>query len=57
MIEGSQKTYPEDTIELLRTILESKQSRSVSYSEAQEVGDSLLCFYELLAGVSDVNDD
>lgn len=39
----------EDSIELLRGILASQQQRPVAYSEAQEVGNSLVEFYELLA--------
>lgn len=39
----------EDSIERLRGILASQQQRPVAYSEAQEVGNSLVEFYELLA--------
>ena len=40
---------PQDSIEDLRHILEAKYGREVSYGEAEEVGDSLVSFYEVLA--------
>lgn len=41
-----------DSIEHLRRILELKLGRDVSRDEAEEVGDSLITFYEILAGAS-----
>lgn len=38
-----------DTIELLRGILAKEQQRPVGYGEAQEVGASLIEFYQILA--------
>lgn len=40
---------PGGAIEDLRHILEAKYGREVSYEEAEEVGDSLISFYETLA--------
>jgi len=40
----------EDSVELLRQILTSEQQREVTYIEAADVGNSLVEFYELLAG-------
>jgi hypothetical protein len=40
---------PGGAIEDLRHILEAKYGREVSYEEAEEVGDSLINFYEVLA--------
>lgn len=37
-------------IEALRLILSFEQSRDVSYEEAVEIGESLVTFYEALAG-------
>ena len=42
-----------DTIEILRCILEREQCRPVQYGEAREIGDTLVTFYELLAGQPD----
>lgn len=39
----------EDQTECLRVILEQGQNRFVTRSEALEIGQSLLAFYELLA--------
>jgi hypothetical protein len=36
-------------IQALRQILESEQQRPVTLSEAQEIGEDLLAFYEALA--------
>jgi hypothetical protein len=38
-----------DQFEHLRLILESEQNRPVTYSEAVDVGDSLLSFFHILA--------
>ncbi len=38
-----------DSVELLRRILSRQQQRPVNYDEAQEVGNSLIDFYQLLA--------
>lgn len=40
---------PIDSVEALRQILETKQQRSVTYTEAIEVGESLINFFEVLA--------
>jgi len=39
-----------DNMELLRQILSSEQNRDVSYEEATEIGESLITFFEALAG-------
>ena len=50
MLPGSKTQLTEgNQIESLRLILEREQCRLVTYEEAQEVGDSLIAFYELLA--------
>lgn len=49
MAEGKNKTAPSEAIESLQCILEQQLSREVAYEEAQEVGESLVDFYELLA--------
>jgi hypothetical protein len=47
-----------DQFEHLRLILESEQRRAVTYSEAVEVGDSLLSFFQILAdGHTDIPTD
>jgi len=38
-----------DRIEDLRRILKEEQDRQISYSEANEVGESLLSFFQVLA--------
>lgn len=43
---------PEDRTECLRVILESKQGRSITYDEAEEVGESLISFFEVLGEAS-----
>ncbi len=48
--EGNKQLESLDSIELLRGILESQQSRSVTYQEATDIGESLLTFYEILGG-------
>lgn len=37
-----------DNIEALRQILEAVERRPINYGEAQEVGESLLDFYQIL---------
>jgi hypothetical protein len=49
MTEGSHQLVETDRIEILRLILESEQKRSFTYNEAQEVGDSLISFFDILA--------
>ncbi len=49
ILEGKNQKLKTDQIENLRTILESKQKRQIAYSEAAEVGQLLIDFYELLA--------
>lgn len=39
-----------DNVEILRQILYKQQHREVTYEEAAEVGESLISFYEVLAG-------
>lgn len=46
-----------DQFEHLRLILESEQQRAVTYSEAVEVGDSLLSFFQILAEDADTSTD
>ena len=54
MEDASRKSVKaNDSVELLRCILEKEQCRPVQYGEAREVGDSLVTFYELLAGQPD----
>ncbi len=38
-----------DRVEALRQILTCQQHRQVSYDEAQDIGDSLVEFYQVLA--------
>ncbi len=38
-----------DRIEVLREILSTKEQKDISYGEAEEVGASLIAFFELLA--------
>ena len=47
--QRSIETLSEDSIEMLRKILETKQQRPISRNEATEVGESLISFYEVLA--------
>lgn len=49
MTEGKSQTSTSKAIESLKVILEVQLSRDVAYEEAQEVGESLIDFYELLA--------
>jgi hypothetical protein len=37
-----------DHVEVLRSILTAQQRRDVSYHEAQDIGDSLIRFFEVL---------
>lgn len=43
----------QDSVEMLRRILSKEQHREITYSEASEVGESLIKFYEILAGAVD----
>ena len=47
--EGNNQTLENDNVELLRLILEQEQKRTVRYDEAREIGETLICFFELLA--------
>lgn len=38
-----------DNVEVLRRILIEQQQREIGYDEAQDIGDSLIEFYEVLA--------
>ncbi len=49
MAEGKNQTATSKAIESLQCILKQQLSRDVAYDEAQEVGESLINFYELLA--------
>ena len=49
MTEGNDQLTKQEAIESLRCILELQQSRHIQYEEAQEVADSLIDFFELLA--------
>ncbi len=49
MSEGNDQITKKEAIESLRCILERQQSRRVRYEEAEEVADSLIDFFELLA--------
>ena len=42
----------QDTVEILRQILIKEQHREITYIEAVDIGNSLIEFYELLAGAS-----
>lgn len=47
--EGINQPSNNDQIESLRLILEREQERPFTYEEAQEVGESLIAFFEVLA--------
>jgi hypothetical protein len=47
--EGNNQSEQSDEVEALRLILEQEQHRPVNYDEAQEVADSLISFFEVLA--------
>jgi hypothetical protein len=47
--EGRNQKLAADQVENLRIILEQKQKREITSSEAAEVGQSLIDFFELLA--------
>lgn len=49
LAEGKNQKLTVDQTEDLRVILERGQSRPVESSEAIEVGQALLAFYEILA--------
>jgi hypothetical protein len=48
--EGITISQEDDSFEQLRGILEQLRGGTVSYAEARDFGDSLIDFYELLAG-------
>ena len=48
-LEGSKQFSHNDRTERLRLILEHEQGRPISYDEAQELGESLINFFEVLA--------
>ena len=49
-IEGNNRLQEEgDRVETLRLILEREQRKPVTYGEALEVAESLICFFEILA--------
>lgn len=47
--EGIKQTTENDRVEALRLILESEQNRTITYVEAQDIADSLISFFEVLA--------
>ena len=47
--EGNNQSEKDTEVEALRLILEQEQHRPVTYEEAQEVADSLISFFEVLA--------
>jgi hypothetical protein len=47
--EDIKSELPNDSVELLRTILEHEQHRTIDYTEAQTIAESLIAFYETLA--------
>ena len=47
--EGNMQSSRSDSVELLRTILQEQNHRSFAFGEAEEVGNCLIGFYELLA--------
>ena len=47
--EGNNQIAESDRFEALRLILEGQQSRTITYGEALEVGESLISFFEVLA--------
>lgn len=47
--EGNNQTSETDKVETLRRILGRQQSRDISYEEARDIGESLICFFEVLA--------
>ena len=52
MANQNQQYTPEDTpdkIETLRVILEAEQHTPISYEDAQEIGETLIRFFEVLA--------
>jgi hypothetical protein len=52
--EGNTQVAEDNQIESLRLILEHEQGRPVTYEEAQDIGDSLITFFEVLAGSKDI---
>jgi hypothetical protein len=55
--EGNSEALEQDRIENLRVILETEQGLPISYDEAQEVGETLLSFYEVLGSDSEVSQE
>lgn len=53
--EGTQKLAVDSSIEKLRALLEKEQQRTVQYSEAEDVANAFIVFYEALA--SENHDD
>ena len=48
-IETQLPSNDADNVEVLRQILAKQERREVGYSEAQEIGASLIEFYQILA--------
>ena len=55
--EGNSQLVKDDRIESLRIILEREQHRSVTYSEAAEIGESLIDFFVVLADETHSSDE
>lgn len=51
--EGSNQALEVTKVEALRLILEREHSRPVTYEEAEEVGECLITFFEVLADGAD----
>lgn len=47
--EGNSKLINADRIEMLRYMLTRESKDPVTYDEAQEIGESLIKFFEILA--------
>lgn len=48
--EEAYGTLEADKVETLRLILQRQLAKQVGYKEALEIGESLITFYEVLAG-------
>ena len=53
--EGIGLSTQDERVESLRILLEHEQNRSISHDEASEVGDALICFFEVLANNGDAD--
>jgi hypothetical protein len=48
-LEGKEQALEGDRVEALRLILENEQGQPVTYNEALEVAEGLLCYFEVMA--------